>query len=104
MIYPSSEGFRPAQSNFLWKEKSDNSVVKLHQKPGILEFVLKSPLFYLLLLIPTITMIAILGLEEKTPGTNVRILYLHGTWVLTAIVALVATWLIARLWYRVAKE
>lgn len=48
---------------------------------------LKSPLslFFATLLI--IVIIALLGPEEKDLGANVRIVYLHGAWVLTAEVA-----------------
>jgi hypothetical protein len=59
-------------------------------KPSILEFVLKSPLFHLILLIPIIALVSLLGPEEKSLGANVRIVYLHGAWVLTAILALAA--------------
>jgi hypothetical protein len=52
--------------------------------------VLKSPLFHLILLIIIIGLYSLLGPEEKSLGANVRIVYLHGAWVLTAIVALAA--------------
>jgi hypothetical protein len=52
--------------------------------------VLKSPFFHLILLIFLIGLFTLLGPEEKTLGANVRIVYLHGAWVLTAIVALAA--------------
>jgi len=47
-------------------------------------FKFKSPLppFFLTLLL--ITLLAIIGPQEKSLGTNVRIVYLHGAWVLTA--------------------
>ena len=44
------------------------------------------PLFFATLLI--IVVIAFFGPEEKELGANVRIVYLHGAWVLTAEVAL----------------
>jgi hypothetical protein len=37
-----------------------------------------------------IILFSLLGPEEKSLGANVRIVYLHGAWVLTAIVALAA--------------
>lgn len=52
--------------------------------------MLKSPHFHLLLLVIIIGLFSILGPEEKTLGANVRIVYLHGAWVLTAIIALAA--------------
>ncbi len=50
--------------------------------------MLKSPLFQLILLIFIIGLFTLLGPEEKSLGANVRVVYLHGAWVLTAIVAL----------------
>jgi hypothetical protein len=52
--------------------------------------VLKSPLFHLILLIFIIGLFSLLGPEEKSLGANVRVVYLHGAWVLTAIAALAA--------------
>ncbi len=53
--------------------------------------MLKSPIFQLIALIVIIGFVTLLGPEEKSLGTNVRIVYLHGAWVLTAIVALGAS-------------
>src|SRR5512137_1598755 len=47
----------------------------------------KSPLLYLLITLLVIGLIALLGPEEKDLGANVRIVYLHGAWVLTAELA-----------------
>lgn len=46
------------------------------------------PLFFLTLIV--IAVLAFLGPEERTLGANVRIVYLHGAWVLAAELALVA--------------
>lgn len=42
---------------------------------------------YFLLTVVVIALLAFLGPEEKSLGANVRIVYLHGAWVLTAEVA-----------------
>ena len=52
--------------------------------------MLKSPLFHLILLIPIIALVSLLGPEEQSLGANVRIVYLHGAWVLTAEIAFLA--------------
>jgi uncharacterized membrane protein YcfT len=51
---------------------------------------LKSPLFYFFLAIVAIALMALFGPEEKSLGSNVRIVYLHGAWVLAAEVAFIA--------------
>ena len=51
---------------------------------------LKSPLASFFITILAITMLALLGPEEKSLGANVRIVYLHGAWVLAAEVAFAA--------------
>ncbi|MBI5963974.1 MAG: hypothetical protein HY863_10900 [Chloroflexi bacterium] len=50
----------------------------------------KSPLFYFLLTIVLLALMALFGPEEKSLGSNVRIVYLHGAWVLAAEVAFIA--------------
>jgi hypothetical protein len=44
----------------------------------------KSPLFYFILTLLAIAVITFFGPEEATLGSNVRLVYLHGAWVLTA--------------------
>ncbi len=44
----------------------------------------KSPLFYFILTLLAITVMTFFGPEEATLGSNVRLVYLHGAWVLTA--------------------
>ena len=51
---------------------------------------LKSPLTLFFITIIVIALLALFGPEEKSLGANVRIVYLHGAWVLTAEVAFVA--------------
>ena len=51
---------------------------------------IKSPLFYFFLTIIALALMALFGPEEKSLGSNVRIVYLHGAWVLTAEVAFFA--------------
>ena len=48
---------------------------------------LKSPLLFFFATLLIIVLIAFLGPEEKDLGANVRIVYLHGAWVLTAELA-----------------
>jgi hypothetical protein len=49
-----------------------------------------SPLVYFLLTVLAIALLTFLGPEEKSLGSNVRIVYLHGAWVLAAQVAFIA--------------
>lgn len=49
---------------------------------------LRSPFFWFLLSVVTTAGLAAIGPQEKTLGENVRIVYLHGAWVLTAEVCL----------------
>ena len=52
---------------------------------------LKSPLILFLATLVLIAILAFLGPEEKSLGANVRIVYLHGAWVLAAEVAFFAS-------------
>lgn len=49
-----------------------------------------SPLIFFFGLLAVIVIISLLGPEDAALGANVRIVYLHGAWVLTAEVALFA--------------
>jgi hypothetical protein len=51
---------------------------------------LKSPLVYFLIVIAAIAVMTLLGPEEKSLGSNVRLVYLHGAWVLAAEAAFIA--------------
>ena len=51
---------------------------------------LKSPLSLFFITVIVIALLALFGPEEKSLGANVRIVYLHGAWVLTAELAFVA--------------
>jgi hypothetical protein len=48
---------------------------------------LKSPLALFFITVIVIALLALFGPEEKSLGSNVRIVYLHGAWVLTAEIA-----------------
>ena len=48
----------------------------------------KSPVILLLVTIFSIALLALFGPEEQSLGANVRIVYLHGAWVITAELAL----------------
>jgi hypothetical protein len=50
---------------------------------------LKSPLSLFLASLILIALIALFGPEDKALGANVRIVYLHGAWVLTAEIAFI---------------
>ena len=52
-------------------------------------FQLKSPLSLFFATVILIAFIALLGPEDKALGANVRIVYLHGAWVLTAEIAFI---------------
>ncbi len=51
---------------------------------------LKSPLVLFVIALLVIALLALFGPEEKSLGANVRIVYLHGAWVLTAELAFFA--------------
>ncbi len=55
---------------------------------------LKSPLTLLFITLIVIAILALFGPEEKSLGASVRIVYLHGAWVLTAELAFLAAGLI----------
>jgi len=57
---------------------------------GKLASMSKSPLLWLCLSLATIAAYTLVGPAEKTLGANVRIVYLHGAWVWTALAAFVA--------------
>ena len=47
-------------------------------------FKLKSPLTLFFITVILLAFLALFGPEEQALGSNVRIVYLHGAWVLTA--------------------
>lgn len=51
---------------------------------------LKSPLSLFLISVILIALLALFGPEEQTLGANVRVVYLHGAWVLAAELAFLA--------------
>jgi hypothetical protein len=51
---------------------------------------LKSPLVFFFLTLIVIALLAMFGPEERSLGSNVRIVYLHGAWVLAAELAFIA--------------
>lgn len=55
---------------------------------------LKSPLALFFITVFVIALLALFGPEEQSLGANVRIVYLHAAWVLTAEVALIVAGLI----------
>jgi hypothetical protein len=57
----------------------------------------KSPLVYFFITVLVIALLTLLGPEEKSLGSNVRIVYLHGAWVIAAEVAFLAAGLAALL-------
>jgi hypothetical protein len=51
---------------------------------------IRTPLILFIVTVILIALLALFGPEEKTLGSNVRIVYLHGAWVLAAEVAFFA--------------
>ena len=51
---------------------------------------IKSPLTYFFITLGFIALLAFFGPEEKSLGSNVRLVYIHGAWVLTAEIAFIA--------------
>ena len=58
---------------------------------------IKSPLISFFITIIVIALLALFGPEEQSLGSNVRIVYLHGAWVLAAEVAFLAAGLVGLL-------
>lgn len=54
----------------------------------------KSPFLWILILLAIIALLTALGPPEKSLGGNVRVVYLHGAWVWSALVALSASGLV----------
>lgn len=50
---------------------------------------LKSPLTYFFIAVILIAILALFGPEEQSLGSNVRLVYLHGAWVITAEMAFI---------------
>jgi hypothetical protein len=70
---------------------------------GVFYVMKKSPYLWLIIILTIIGILTIFGPEEKTLGTNVQVVYLHGAWVLTALLSMSAsgvTGLIALLSHR----
>ena len=64
----------------------------------------KPPLLYFSITIIVIALLTLFGPEEKSLGANVRIVYLHGAWVLAAEVAFIAAALAGLLGLILRKE
>jgi hypothetical protein len=64
----------------------------------------KSPLLFFAITIIAIALLALFGPEEKSLGSNVRIVYLHGAWVLAAEVAFMSAALAGLLGLVLRKE
>ena len=64
----------------------------------------KPPLIYFSITIIVIALLTLFGPEEKSLGANVRIVYLHGAWVLAAEVAFIAAALAGLLGLVLRKE
>jgi hypothetical protein len=50
----------------------------------------QSPVFWLLVSLAVVGVVAFFGPSEKSLGTNVRVVYLHGAWVWASLAAFVA--------------
>ena len=64
----------------------------------------KSPLIYFSITVIVIALLTLFGPEERSLGANVRIVYLHGAWVLAAEVAFIAAALAGLLGLILRKE
>ncbi len=64
----------------------------------------KSPLIYFAITLIVIALLTLFGPEEKSLGSNVRIVYLHGAWVMTAEVAFIVAALAGLLGLLLRKE
>jgi hypothetical protein len=52
--------------------------------------IVRSPLFHFIIILIFIGALTLAGPQERSLGANVRLVYLHGAWVLTAEVAFLA--------------
>ena len=64
----------------------------------------KSPLLYFSITIIVIALLTLFGPQEKSLGSNVQIVYLHGAWVLAAEAAFIASALAGLLGLLLRKE
>ncbi len=64
----------------------------------------KPPLIYFSITVIVIALLTLFGPEERSLGANVRIVYLHGAWVLAAEVAFIAAALAGLLGLILLKE
>ncbi|MDO8753286.1 MAG: hypothetical protein Q7J80_05270 [Anaerolineales bacterium] len=64
----------------------------------------KSPLLYFSITVIVIALLTLFGPEEKSLGSNVQIVYLHGAWVLAAEAAFIASALAGLLGLLLRKE
>lgn len=64
----------------------------------------KPPLIYFSITVIVIALLTLFGPEERSLGANVRIVYLHGAWVLAAEVAFIAAALAGLLGLLLRKE
>lgn len=64
----------------------------------------KPPLIYFSITVIVIALLTLFGPEERSLGANVRIVYLHGAWVLAAEVAFIAAALAGLLGLVLRKE
>jgi hypothetical protein len=51
---------------------------------------MKSPVLWFVLTLLAIVVVTAIGPAEKSLGTNVRVVYLHGAWVWTALISILA--------------
>jgi hypothetical protein len=65
---------------------------------------IKSPIIYFFITVIVIALLALFGPEERSLGANVRIVYLHGAWVLAAEVAFLAAGLAGLLGLSLRRE
>ena len=65
---------------------------------------IKSPLIFFFITVIVIALLTLFGPEEKSLGSNVRIVYLHGAWVMAAEVAFIAAALAGLLGLLLRKE
>ncbi len=63
-----------------------------------------SPVIWFFVFLTLISFVTLFGPAEKTLGTNVRVVYLHGAWVWAALIALVAAGLAGTIALATARE
>jgi len=74
----------------VWESKERTLEAKVAKQPTSSQSVIKSPVIWFSLILVVIAAFTSVGPAEKSLGTHVRVVYLHGAWVWTALATFLA--------------